>query len=398
MKRLRLISLVGALLLMASLASCGGEGATTTAAASITSEGATTTTGAVTSTSEGVSTTASAEPFRVAVLVDGTIDDKSWSNAIADGGARASSANPNIQIEYVELLGDPEALMAQGSAFASEGYDFILIGIGYMYEQALAIAEQFPDVQVCQFMHVPTVDEAAAPDNLCWIDITEQTAYFKTGALAALVSQTGHIGALGGQLFPTLTRGLEAFNLGARCVNPDIQFSQQYVNTWTDTAISKAATQAMIADGVDVLLGSIDLAVMGMISAAEEAPSQVWIVTSYYDQRSLGPDVILSSAIIGMEYMVADIIQRAYAGDIGPGEWIQYTAANDPELQALVYDDVRAMLSAEDLATFEDIVARVDSGEITIPATILDEPGAEYEVGTEGSGATIPLDAIGCGG
>ena len=87
------------------------------------------------------------------------------------------------------------------------------------------------------------------------------------GALAAMVTESGHIASLNG-FVSALTRQPEAFNLGARCVNPDITFTQQYIETWTDTGIAKSATQAEIAGGADVVLSATDSAVFGILEGA----------------------------------------------------------------------------------------------------------------------------------
>ena len=91
-------------------------------------------------------TTAAAggEAYQVALIYPGTADDLSWSNAWWDGAAQAMEANPNITVESVELLNDPAAVVQQGSAFASEGFDLILIAHGAMVEPAHTLAEQFP--------------------------------------------------------------------------------------------------------------------------------------------------------------------------------------------------------------------------------------------------------------
>ena len=107
-----------------------------------------------------------------------------------------------------------------------------------------------------------------------WIDIAQHNANFLAGALAAMVTESGHIASLNGFAFPGLTRQPEAFNLGARCVNPDITFTQQYIETWTDTGIAKSAAQAEIAGGADVVLAATDSAVFGIIEAAAEAAAR----------------------------------------------------------------------------------------------------------------------------
>ena len=260
-----------------------------------------------------------AEPYRVALIYPGTADDLSWSNAWFDGAEIAMANNPNIEVESVELLNDPDAVLQQGSAFAGQGFDFIMIAHGAMVDPAITLAQQFPDVQVCLAPHHP--GEATGgdnqPANLCWVDPAQHNANFLAGALAALVSDTGKIASLNGFAFPGLTRQPEAFVLGARCVNADIDFSQQYIETWTDTGIAKAAAQSEIAGGADVILSATDSAVFGILEAAEEADSQVWVVPSYYESQSLGPDVVLTSAIHGLTFTSTSIIEMAAAGEIG---------------------------------------------------------------------------------
>jgi basic membrane protein A len=372
---------------------CGGTAATTTAAtATTTATTAATETTAATATTAATETTAAAgEPFRVALIYPGTADDLSWSNAWFDGAEAAMADNPNIEVESVELLNDPAAVVQQGSAFASQGFDMILIAHGAMVEPAITLADQFPDVLVCLAPYHPAEGEEQA-DNLCWIDPAQHNANFLAGALSALVTETGHIASLNGFAFPGLTRQPEAFVLGARCVDPDITFSQQYIQTWTDTGIAKAAAQSEIAGGADVILAATDSAVFGVIEAADEASSQVWVIPSYYESQSLDPDHILTSAIHGLTFTSKTIIEAAANGEIGAHEFFEFDATNNPEINAPLYDNIKGLLSAEDLATYEGIVESVRSGAITIP----DETAGDNPIGTEGSGSAIDTASIGC--
>ena len=186
---------------------------------------------------------ASADSYRVALIYPGTATDLSWSNAWFDGAEQAMAANSDIHVESVELLNDPASVLQQGAAFASQGYDMVLIAHGAMVDPAITLAQQFPGVQFCLAPHHPSdaTGPPTQPDNLCWIDVAQHNANFLAGALAALMTQSGHVGSLNGFAFPALTRQAEGFHLGARCVNPNIKFSQQYINTWTDTGIDGTA-------------------------------------------------------------------------------------------------------------------------------------------------------------
>ena len=335
------------------------------------------------------------EPFRVALIYPGTADDLSWSNAWFDGAEQAMANNPNIEVESVELLNDPDAVLQQASAFAGQGFDFIMIAHGAMVDPAITLAQQFPDVQVCLAPHHPgdATGGANQPENLCWVDPAQHNANFLAGALAALVTETGHIASLNGFAFPALTRQPEGFVLGARCVNPDITFSQQYIQTWTDTGISKSAAQSEIAGGADVILAATDSAVFGILQAAEEADSQVWVVPSYYESQELGPDVVLTSAIHGLTFTSQSIIEMAANGTIGAGAFVEFDATNNPEINAPLYSNIEGLLSADDLATYQSIIDDVRAGVITIP----DETSGDLTIGAEGDGSAIDPAAIGCG-
>ncbi|MFT7473894.1 MAG: basic membrane protein A [Verrucomicrobiales bacterium] len=383
----KLLAVLGAFTMIA--AACGSDDETTTA------EPAATTAAPAAADDEPAATEApapDAEPFRVALFSPGTADDLSWSNAWDDGAQVSAATNSLIEITHVELLNEPDAYVQQGSAFADQGFDLLLFAHGAMVDPAIEVAENFPDTQVCLAPHHPGASEDAPPDNLCWIDIDQHNANFLTGVIAALITKTGIIGSINGFEFPALTRQPEGFHLGARCINPDIGFSQEYVNTWVDTAIAKAATQAMIAGGADVINSSTDSAVLGIIDAAQEADSQVWVVPAYYDSVTLGPDVVITSAVHGLAEAATAIIDRAFAGEIGPGSFHSFDATNNPGIIAAPLYDNADQLDAASLAIFEDIDARIRSGAIQIP----DETEGAVTIGSVGSAADVDVESIGC--
>lgn len=332
------------------------------------------------------------EPFRIGTILSGTVDDLQFANGWVDGIRAAQEERPNIETEFVELINDPDQVIAQGSAFGSAGYDLVTVAHGAMADPLVQLAQQFPDTTWCLGTYQPPEDAPDTPDNVCWLDVEFHAAMFMAGALAALVTSSDHIASVNGFAFPALTRQPEAFHLGARCVNPDIEFTQEYIETWTDTGLARAATQSMIAAGADVVLAATDSAVLGMVEAANEASNDVWVVPAYYEQRSIGPDVVLTSAVSGLDVALKDLVVRVMDGDIGPGEFIRSDATDNEGIGAPLYPEVEASLGEEDLTTFRDIEQRVNDGDITVP----DEVEGDHPVGEVGSGGRIPLEAIGC--
>lgn len=341
---------------------------------------------------EPAATEPAPEPYRVALLIPGTSDDASWSNAWADGAAAADAASDDVVVEIVEALPEVDDFIQQGGAFAGEGYDLILMADGRMVDAARSVAEQFPETVVCQIPHQPESTDGN-PDNLCYVDVAQHHANFFTGAIAALVTDTGRVASINGFAFPGLTRQPETFHLGARCVNPDIEFSQQYINTWTDTAAAKAAAQAEIAAGADVIMAATDQAVLGVISAAQEAEGTVWVIPSYYDSFEVAPDVVLTSAVHGLQDVAAALIDQGLNGRIPTAAFIDFTAQNTAGIAAAPLYDNAGALDAAGQAVFDELEDKVRSGEIMIP----DETAGDNPVGVEGAGGEIGLAAIGCG-
>ncbi|MCY4631136.1 MAG: BMP family ABC transporter substrate-binding protein, partial [bacterium] len=300
---------------------------------------------------------ADAEPYRAVILFPGFSNDESWANAWWDGALAAIAESPNLHVEPTEYAYEVDDYLQQGLAYASEGFDLVIMAHDAMADPAAQVAEAYPDVQVCVGPVDPTPELLdGSPENLCFIDIAQHHANFFTGVLAALITETGHVGALGGFPFPALTSQLETFHLGARCVNPDIEFTQEYIHTWFDLEVTMTAAQALIAGGVDVIQSATDQAVFGIIYAAVEADSQVWVIPVYYDSHHFSPDVILTSSVHGLADVAYDMLNRGMSGEIE--KFNDFTAYNTPGIQASpLRDPALSALSADELAIYEDFEA-----------------------------------------
>ena len=376
---LRVLLLLAALGLIA--AACGNDDGSSSDDAAGPSDG--------TGDDDSVDSSTTEGDYRVALLIPGTSDDKSWSNAWAEGTEQSLTG---VSVEVVEGLPEVDDFAQQGGAYAGQGFDLILMADGRMVDAAREVAENFPDTTVCQIPHQPESTDGN-PANLCYVDVAQHDANFLTGVIAALASETGHVASINGFAFPGLTRQPETFHLGARCVDPDIEFTQQYINTWTDTAAAKAAAQAEIAGGADVIMAATDQAVLGVIAAAEEADSTVWVIPSYYDSYEVAPDVVLTSAVHGLQDVAVQLITMGAAGEIPDAAFLDFTAVNTPGITAAPLYGNESALTADQLAEYQAIEQRVRNGEITIP----DETTGDDPVGAEGAGGEIDLASIGCG-
>ena len=256
--------------------------------------------------------------YTVALLTTGATNNRSWANAWSDGAKRACKQF-KCKLTVVGNLDAPDQYVSQGSAFASKGTNLIIMAHGAMQSAAVKLAKQFPNTQIVQFFEFPTnaAQIKSEPANVGHVDAEQQYGAFLAGALAGMMTKTGKIAAVYAFPFPALTRQPEAFNLGAKCVNPNVQFTQKQTNSFTDAAAARAAASSLISDGADVVFAAVDQAVQGVIQAANTASQKTYAIPSYYDDHSLGPKVVLTSVLYNLQGVAYDIIQRGVQGKLG---------------------------------------------------------------------------------
>jgi basic membrane protein A len=323
---------------------------------------------------EGGSDTSSASPggkaakdFKVAVLSLGTETDRSFAQANFDG-AKAAATKYGVAVTIVPNLLTPEQYTQQGGAFARRGFDLVMLQFGVATQAAVGLAKQFPKTKF-GVVWDPTEKEAATlPPNLFTWDPRQQEGAFLAGALAALVTKSDVVGSVSGSPFPLITRQLEGFDLGARCVNPDVRVLQRYTGdaTYADAKLARSASDALVADGADILYTALDGAVNGVYQSAR-AHRGTYVIAQYFDQASKAPDVILTSVLFNLQGINEDMIKRAMEGKIKPREHLVYNLANLDVGTLTGYGELDSKVSEDARTKLKAVEDKIRQGEIKVP-------------------------------
>ena len=152
--------------------------------------------------------------------------DQSFNDSAAAGLDQAEEEF-GVEAEESEAA-DGEAESAREErlrTFAEAGYDPI-IAVGFAYAASVAkVAEQYPDV------HFAIIDDASLEDgpNVASLVFAEEQGSFLVGAAAALKSEAGHIGFVGGVEVPLIEKFQAGYEAGAKAVNPDIEVDVKYL-------------------------------------------------------------------------------------------------------------------------------------------------------------------------
>jgi len=379
--RPRLVAVLAIVLASCVLAACGGNDDNSGSTGSQTAAGTGTSGTATSSDKPG-------EGYKVAVLSLGTETDRSFAQANFDG-AKEAAKEYGVDVTIVPNLLTPEQYVQQGAAFARKGYDMVLLQFGVATQAAVQLAKQFPDVQFGVVWDPSPKEAANLPPNLFTWDPQQQEGAFLAGALAALVSKTGVVGSVSGSPFPLITRQLEGFDLGARCVKPDTKVLQRYTGdaTYADAGLARSATDALIADGADIIYTALDGAVNGVYQAARNKPG-TYVIAQYFDQADKAPDVILTSVLFNLQGINKDMIRRGFEGKIKDREHLVYTLANLDVGTLAPFGQLADQVSPEAQKKVDEIEQKIRSGEIKVPSN--------EELAKPKAAAKIDPKSLGC--
>jgi basic membrane protein A len=381
------------------VAACGSNGASTAP-----STVATTTPTAVASTggSAGPSSPASSEPspaasavqkpgLKIGVVTDiGTLDDKNY-NEYTDKGVLAAAAAMGAAVPPAVVPKDPSQYATLIQAFVDQKFDMI-VTVGFNNASATgAAAVKNPTVQfigvdqgpIClkkdgspDFTAPCPLDPKTVAPNYISIDFQEDQAGYLAGIIAASVSKTGTIGAIGGTtLCAPCVRYIQGYALGAQSVNPSIVVKTAYVtNDFSNAAFNdpiggkKFGQSFITTNKPDVLFQVAGKTGNGILDAACDAniygvgvdvdqalsyPNAAkCIVTSAEKHLQLATGVVIGEVVAGQK-VAGDVLFDAKTNGIGVSPGHDLAALITPDIQSKV-DAAMAAMVAGTLKTCPD--------------------------------------------
>lgn len=285
--------------------------------------------------------------------------DKSFNEAAYNGAEAWKAASGGNYLD-LELQNDAQREQAL-RRFAGQGANPIVMA-GFSWTAALTtVAPEFPDTN---FVVIDTVVDAP---NVQSIIFDEHTGSFLVGALAALKSETGTVGFVGGMDVPLIHKFYCGYAQGAKAVNPDIKLIENYTGTtpaaWNDPVTAGELTKAAIDAGADVVFAAAGGSGLGVLQAAKDAGKFSIGVDS--NQNYLQPGSVLTSMLKRVDVAVQTALTEA--GDdatFKPGLTILGLAeegvgyALDENNASLITDDMKAKV--------DELSAQIQSGAITV--------------------------------
>jgi len=268
--------------------------------------------------------------------------DQSFNDSAAAG---MDQAKADFGVTVNELTPTDASARGTDLQLQAENADLV-IGVGFSFAtDAKTIAAENPDVLFAIVDDSMLNDDFTGPaaENAAGLVFSEEQGSYLVGVAAALKSETGKIGFIGGVSGIGLIEKFEAgFIAGAKSINPDIEVTSAYITEFPDfdgfeaPDRAKEIASAMYDEGADIVYAAAGLSGSGMFQAAadfsESSGSKVWGIGVDSDQyNTVDPAVqeyVLTSMVKRVDTAVYEITKAALEGTFTPGE-TRYDLAAD---------------------------------------------------------------------
>jgi basic membrane protein A and related proteins len=188
----------------------------------------------------------------VGALHVGSIHDLGYNQAMHDGLVQMQKNIPGLKVIEAENVSESADAQRVMENMIQQGAKLIFPqSFGYL-EPALNVAKRHPDVT---FEH-PAGNKLAPNLGTFWSDTT--SFEYLMGVIAGKSTKTNKLGWVIGYPIPNILTSINAFQLGARSVNPKATTQVIVINSWVDPAKEAEAVNAFADNGVDVVTMIVD--------------------------------------------------------------------------------------------------------------------------------------------
>lgn len=232
--------------------------------------------------------------LKVALLINGTLGDKSFFDSAARG-LRMAIEDLGVEGTIIEMGYDQSAWRPTVEDIADQDYDVIIVGTWQMKEILEELAPMYPEKKFIIFD--TAVDYSLGGlDNVYSILYKQNEGSFLVGALAALITTSNMpktnpspiIGFLGGMDIPVINDFLVGYIQGAKYINPDIKIIISYAGAFNDPAKGKELVLAQYRQGADISFNVAGQTGIGLLEAAKEMDK--WAIGVDSDQALIVED------------------------------------------------------------------------------------------------------------
>ncbi|OYW58267.1 MAG: BMP family ABC transporter substrate-binding protein [Rhodobacterales bacterium 32-66-7] len=302
--------------------------------------------------------TAGAALAEPAIIFDlGGKFDKSFNEAAFNGAERWAKETGGT---YKELEMQSEAQREQALRRLAEAGANPVVMTGFAFGDVLStVAPDFPDTKFA----IIDVDWLDLP-NVTQIAFAEHEGSYLVGMMAALASETGTVGFIGGMDIPLIRRFGCGYAQGVLAANPDAKVVLNMTGTtptaWNDPVKGAELAKGQKAQGADVIYAAAGGTGVGVLQAA--ADEGILSIGVDSNQNGMHPGKVLTSMLKRVDNAVYEAFKTGT--DLQPGVTRMDLAAGG--VGYALDENNAALVTPEMTAAVDAAAEKIKSGELVV--------------------------------
>lgn len=267
----------------------------------------------------------------MAIIMPGSMTDRDYNQLATDTGVYIHNKY-QIDVEYFDNVSVPSIPVTVNKIKRDEVQIIWLHG-GQYNSIAPNLARDYPGVIfIIEGDEVP----GSIPKNMWFIDRNFGKGMYAIGRLAAKQTQTRKIAYIGGLNLPFSYIEVHAIEQAIRDSGKSVVFIPVWTGDFNNPEIARHTTEKLINEDIDVIIGSLNFGMEGMIDAINQSDRQVWFTSKYTDKSDLSESHYLTSLLLDFNGPIETIIDEVLKGktsgsyqmDLDKGFLIQYPLKN----------------------------------------------------------------------
>lgn len=260
---------------------------------------------------------AETDELRVAVVLDQRRGDQGLIDRLCEGALKAEEDFEDVKLQIIETRDASEYEDVFRSMTKEWNADLIITAFEALVKPAMDSARQNPDVKYAMIFGVAD----NPPENVLPIKYKDSEAYYLSGVMAAMRTNTGKIAFTAGFDIPNAQEAYDAYVQGAKTLKPEIVTNYSVVGSFEDPAKGKEVAESLISQGYDVICGWASKSDWGVAEACQEnGNAYITGLSGIIDLRPRYGTAVIGQAGVDFGISAYDIISNLSNGVWNGGE------------------------------------------------------------------------------
>lgn len=256
---------------------------------------------------------------KVAFLYFSEKNDGGWTQAFEEARPKMEAAL-GLKIPFVENV--PEVagqIRPAAERFIQRGSN-IVIGTAFGYSDTFKeLSEKYPDVA---FLNASGTTNGANLES--FYGRTYESQYL-CGMVAGAMSKSGKLGFVAAHPIGVVNWTINAYELGARQMNPNATVTAVFTGAWNDPVKERAAAEALADQGIDVIGQHVDTPTTQIV--AQERG--LYGTGHHRDLAEFAPKATLCSSVWAWDKFLVPELKKVIAGSWTPSPYGAFPGIKD---------------------------------------------------------------------